>query len=189
MIFKIFNFRAFIGLFFATLVWSQPSFAIKESELRIGAQGGNVNLLGDVGNSGQNGMGFGAVVDYAVTEEILFEVGYLTSAHESVNHTDLSLGINLNLNNYDVAYGYVSGGASFLSNSFSNPSITGSAFGVYVGGGFDFELGRNFVTGIQLKHQKAFEATKSVSGVAVKTVQDSTTVLLRFMFTFGGDGW
>lgn len=180
-----------IGLL--TLV-SQIAVAIDEGEFRAGIMGGHVGLIGDVGGDGRNALGVGALVGYAFTDEMFFNIGYMGSTHESVKHRDISVGVDFYFNSYDLAYLYGAGGVSFLHNDIDPPTgaTTGAsadAFGLYLGAGADFELGTALLAGLQFRYQKAFEAesTINISGVPTKTkvVQDSVTVMLRALFRFG----
>src|SRR5262249_211139 len=63
-----------------TIILSEAAMA-EEGHHTIGAQAGNVGLAGDVGNAYQNSIGAGLFFDYAASDWIEMEVGWLNSHH------------------------------------------------------------------------------------------------------------
>jgi hypothetical protein len=172
--------RIFLILFI--LVLGQFTFAAEEGQIRLGAQGGHVGLMSDVGSSAGNAVGFGGVFNYAVTEEMMLELTYTTSSHTGLRHSDFGAGVNFYFNSYDAAYFYFAAGANFIGHELTAISKSASGFGLYGGFGVDFDLGKNFSSGLQGVYHKAFESKIDVSGVQVPVIQDYVTVMLRLLF-------
>lgn len=158
--------------------------AADKGDWRIGALAGQVSLLGDVGNDDPNGVGYGMTGGYYIDENLALEASYLSSKHTCVGHNDLSFGAEYYLGDYLAAYPSLSAGVSFLSNKIKTINSTGDAFAFYVGTGFDFEVSERFTVGLNARFQKAFEGKTQINGVNVTTVDDSMTVMLRFLYRF-----
>lgn len=189
-----------LALTFLTLLsLSEYSGATMEGAVRLGVQAGQVGLLSDVGSfsGSSNNLGAGVLVGYSATDDMVFEIGYLSSNHSNVAHQEVNLGLDYYLGSYNALYPQLIAGASFIGNTLTDTSPSGNnakvgsnAFGLYFGGGVDFELGQHMAMGLQAMYTKAFESTVVLpSGPSVKGVQDSFTVLLRLMYQFGGTSW
>lgn len=164
------------------LVLGHVSFAAEEGQIRLGGQAGHVGLHGDVGTSAGNAVGAGGIFNYAVTDEMMLELTYNTSSHKDLKHNDIGAGINFFFNSYDMAYFYLAAGANFITHDLTTISKSATGFGLYGGLGVDFDLGRNFSTGLQAIYHNAFDASVDVGGTSVKAIQSYTTVMLRLLF-------
>lgn len=170
--------------FLLALLLNQPVFAMDEGDIRLGVLGGNNSLLSSVGNGGDNVLSTGAIVAYQMLDDIVFNLTYLTSNHTNigVKHSNLSLGLDYYTGGDGTIAFYVSGGAALLNNKRTNATYDGSAMGVFVGGGMDFQVNSKFLFGLKARYNKAFE-TAAADGT--KTVQDSVDVLAAVQFVLG----
>ncbi len=180
-------------LVLSSLGFSTRAFAVDEGDVRLGVMAGHVGLMGDVASGRSNSLGYGAVFGYASSDQMIFELGYLQSAHDNLTHSEMLVGLNYYLGSYDALYPQITGGVSFLSNKFRdttnpipNTDISSNGFGLYFGGGIDFEMGSHLLAGIQGRYNKAFDTTVTLAnGSSVKAIQDNITVMLRVIFTLG----
>jgi hypothetical protein len=165
------------------LVFTHVSFAAEEGQIRFGAQAGNVAPMKDQAAAG-NAVGGGAIFNYAVSDEMMFELTYNTSSHTGLKHSDFGAGLNFFVNSYDAAYFYVSAGANFINRELTAVSKTSTGFGVYAGLGVDFDLGKNFSTGIQALYHEAFDTSVDIGTppVSTKIIQSYTSIMLRLLF-------
>ncbi len=168
------------------ILGSAPLAFADLGDWRLGALAGQMSLMGDVSKEDPNGVAYGVTAGYFVEDHIVLESMFLSSSHTTVNHTDLSFGADYYLGDYITAYPSLSAGVSFLANKIKSVGITGDAFALYAGGGFDFEISEFLTAGIQARYQKAFEGRTRINGVDVTTVDDTFSVLLRFLYRFDG---
>lgn len=186
--------RLILTVLAAALLVPSTGFSFTKGTWRIGALAGQVGLQGDVGratigaNAGKtdpNSTGFGLTAGSFVDESLAFEGSVVMSSHDNADHTNVSFGGNYYFGDYVAAYPNVVGGVSFLSNKIKDTNVSGDGFGVYLGGGFDFELSPALTIGIQLRYTKAFqESTASANSVSIATADDTFMVLLRALYTF-----
>jgi len=174
----------FAILIFA-LFFTQTSYAdISEGQIRLGVTGGHIGLLNDVGDRAGNALGFGGFANYAVSNEMQFELGYLASSHNNLRHSEVSAGVNLFFNSYDAAYFAALMGVNFVGHDVNYARASSSGMALYAGLGVDFELGKNFGAGLYAKYHYAFETsvTDATSRQTVKAIQHWVSVLARVMF-------
>ncbi len=174
------------GLLLFILCSAQQQASADLGDWRLGGLAGQVSLLGNVSTADPNGVAYGVSAGYFVEDHIALESMFLSSSHTNVNHTALSFGADYYLGDYITAYPSLSAGVSFLANKIKSAEITGDAFALYLGGGFDFEISEFLTAGIQARFQKAFEGKTRINGVDVTTVDDTFSVLLRFLYRFDG---
>ncbi len=160
------------------------SVAQPEGTFRLGVVAGQVGLLGDVGNQDSNSIGFGVTGGLYLRDDLALEANFVSSQHTDVDHNELAFGANYYLGDYTYAYPNLAAGVSFISNKIKAANLTGDGFGLYVGGGWDFELTSRITAGLQARYTLAFEGKSRVNNVDVTTVDDSVSVLLRFMYRF-----
>ncbi|MDZ4661186.1 MAG: hypothetical protein SGJ18_06150 [Pseudomonadota bacterium] len=178
--------------------------AIDQGDFRLSGLVGNTSLLGDVGNGGQNAIGYGGGFSYLIADDMAFNILYSESSHKNdVNHSDLSLGVDYYTGGDDIMAIYISGGLGFLSNKIeavkvaaltgssvaSVSDVTGSGMAIFLGTGVDFAVGKAMNFGMRFKYNKAFEATETVNNVEIKTMQDSVDVLAVISFVMPSKGW
>ncbi len=168
----------------ALLVSVSPASAKGNGTFRLGLLAGQVSLLGDVADADANSVGMGVTGGLYTAENLALEAAYLASSHTDVNHNEVSVGANYYLGDYRAAYPNLSAGVAFISNKIKAAGITGDGFGLYAGGGWDFELTAKLTVGLQARYNLAFEGKTRVNGVDVTTVDDSVTVLLRLLYAF-----
>ncbi len=157
---------------------------INEGDVRLGLTAGHIGLLSDVGDRAGNSLGFGGFANYTITNEMQFELGYLTSSHNNLNHREINAGVNLFFNSYDAAYFAALMGVDFVGHDVNYAGATSSGMALYGGVGVDFELNKNFGAGLYAKYHYAFETsvTDSTSRNSVKAIQHWVSVLVRLMY-------
>lgn len=165
--------------------------AFEEGRYQLGVMGGNVSLQGDVGRNQSNALGVGVLAGVFVRDSLAFNLSYLKSTHEGVDHSEVAAGVDGYLGSNNGILPFLSGGFVFASNSWNNAGthISGDAFGLYAGVGVDFDLNKNLRAGVNFKHNFMFDAEKTYSGTKVKTVEDNSTVMARLVFAFGESSW
>lgn len=173
-----------LALVFALVM---PAQAAEIGDWRLGVQAGQVGLQGDVGNDDENSVGFGITGGTYLREDLVFEADFLSSSHTGVDHHQLSFGGNWYFGDYVAAYPNIAAGVSFVSNKIKSIDQTGEGFGVYLGGGFDFEITPRITTGIHLRYLKAFEGKTVIAGQEYTTVDDVAMVLLKIVYYFGSE--
>jgi|GEM_PF-4624837 len=164
---------------------SLQTHALERGTLRVAALAGQVGLFGDPGNSGANALGLAGSAGFQVSEPLALELRYLGSNYSDVNHRDLSVGAEYAFADFESGFPHVQAGMSFIQNEFKKGAITGSAAGIYIGGGLDFELARNLQIGPEVRYVKAFTTHQQVSGVDQDTVSDNYSVMLRISYLIG----
>ncbi|MEQ1875843.1 MAG: outer membrane beta-barrel protein [Bdellovibrionia bacterium] len=173
-----------IFFFLFVLLLGHFSLAAEEGQIRFGGQAGNVGPADKVnGTDVGNAMGAGAIFNFAVTDEMMLEIAYTGSNHNHLKHTNLGAGINFFFNSYDPAYFYLSAGADFNNHVVEIPAGDKSAtgFGLYAGLGVDFDLGKNFSTGLQAIYHNSFGSNIDFPP-SVNVIPNYTTVMLRLLF-------
>lgn len=171
----------------ASLLFPNVSRSADEGQFRLGAQAGHVGLLNDVGSKVSNGIGLGAFAGYHASSDMMLDIGYLSSKHDDLKHSEVNIGMGYYVGGYDMLYPHLLAGVVFANNSFVDDSlqsakvdVTSSAFGLYAGMGFDFEIGRNLNMGLVVRYNKLFETSVRLgSGVTRAAVQDNVLVLFR----------
>ncbi|MBX9766435.1 MAG: porin family protein [Bdellovibrionales bacterium] len=161
--------------------------AADEGQFRLGAQAGHVGLLNDVGSRVSNGIGLGAFAGYHASSDMMLDLGYLTSKHDDLKHSEVNIGMGYYVGGYDMLYPHILAGVVFANNSFVDDSlplsrvdVTSSAFGLYAGMGFDFEIGKNLNMGLVLRYNKLFETSvRLAAGSTRAAVQDNVLALFR----------
>jgi len=179
----------FFCIVLLSLLAGTSSHAIDQGDMRLSVLGGNIALLGDVTSGGQNKIGFGGSFSYLVSDDMAFDIGYVSSSHTNVSHSNVTLGVDYYTGGDETNVFYVSGGIGFINNKLETPAITGSGMSLYLGGGVDFQIRKNFLFGLQFKYNKAFEATDTVAGQEIKTVQDTIMVLAKLAFVLPSETW
>lgn len=160
-------------------------YAFTTGDLRAGLSLGRVGLLQDVGNRSGNASGLGGQFNYANSEDLMFEIGYLKSAHKELNHTEVPMGFNYYFSEWQFFKFYLSLGVCYISNVLTDDTIdlTSSGFGAYGGGGFDIYVIPHLVTGLQTRYVKGFEQTVQRSnGEKVASLQDNFTLMFRVSY-------
>ncbi len=190
----LFHLALLLGLIALLFMFIPKAQAADEGQFMVGALGGNVSLLGDVGEEGGNDLGYGGLLGYAVRDDILANIQYIRSEHKDLSHSEISAGADVLVGLIDPAYTYVSFGVTLVSNEvdFTLPSlikekVSSEAFGVYFGGGVDFEITKNLMLGLQGRYNYVFETEEEVNGLSQKIVESNITILARLTFFFGNE--
>jgi opacity protein-like surface antigen len=180
---------AIASLILSALVLNTPhaAQASEPGTFRLGLVGGQVGLLGDPGTGGANSVGYGASAGYRLDDRVALEIQYVASSHSQVHHRNLGIGGDYYLGDYEKAYPHISAGMSFITNRFKVDDRVSDAAALYLGGGLEFELQRNLTLGPQFRYHKAFETKATVDNQEIKAVQDSYTLLIRLLYSFGRD--
>lgn len=178
--------RLLIVLFLLT---GANAFAIEEGRFDLGVMGGHVGLLEDVGDIAGDSLGYGATLGVYAVDGLRIGVGYLMSDHDELKHSELFAGADIYLAGAEAIHPYISAGASLLTNDFEATDVSESAFGLYAGGGVDFEVSSGLMLGLQGRYQFAFDAETEYAGESYPVVQDSVTVMARLLFLFGKSSW
>ncbi len=182
--------KTWLGLILLCLPLS--ALGANEGQFLVGVLGGNVTLTGDVGDAGGNGLGYGAGLGYAVRDDIIAQFQYIQSDHDRVQHQEISAGADIRVSGFDAAVTFVSAGVVLASNevdfdlqNLTTETVSSDAFGIYFGGGLDFELSKNFEVGLQARYNYVFETEEEVSGMQSKIVESNFSVLARLQIYFG----
>lgn len=171
----------------------------EEGRHTLGAQAGQVGLLGDVGTTYGNALGYGVFFDYAASDWLELELNFLASKHSSNN---LNLSQNAyaaymiyNIDQLDAFVPYLKLGAEFVSHTQDLAGNTGtfssgqfnSGFGLDVGAGGKFILGSNVSAGLDLTYHSVFDvsSTPPLATASQKVIQSYYTVMFRLGFEFG----
>lgn len=181
----------------ALVLGYSQAHAFEEGQVQLGLLGGNVTLLKDVGDSGSNALGYGVMAGVYSRDDLSFNLAYLMSDHDAVKHNEVNMGVDYYFNSFDGGAPFLSGGIVLSNNRMTIPQsvslnageVSSSAFGLYAGGGVDFQLNSNIRAGVAAKYNFVFDADKNYGGTEFKTVQDNFTVLARIMFAFGKSTW
>jgi opacity protein-like surface antigen len=179
MVFK----RLLILILTVTPLLSIQAHAADSGQFHLGVSAGQVGLFNDPGADGANGLGAGLSVGYMLDSSFELELQYLASSHTNIDHSDISVGANYYLSDYEHAYPHISAGMTFLTNHFKGQGASGTAAGLFLGGGLGFELSRDWTLGPEVRYQKAFESHGHVGGLDQITVGDSYMILLRLSWT------
>ena len=176
-------------LLFLSLVFSPLAYGLDEGDFRLGVSAGNVTLTGDAGTEFGNALGYGIHAGYAATDVMFFDLTYNQSRHNDLDRSTVDIGVNYYTGSYDALLWNLSAGGSFINHKFelidlSDATYTSDAFALYFGGGGDFAVGDNFMTGLQLRYYKAFATRVTVNGEDFNAIQDSLSVVLRLFYTF-----
>jgi hypothetical protein len=163
------------------------SFLAADHDWRFGAQLGQVSLLNGAAQGDENSFGWGGTAGVFLNKKLVLEADYLSSRHNSVDHSHLAFGANYYLGEYDWGLPNLSAGISFISNEFGNIGASGDGIGPYIGGGVDLAIRQNLSVGLQLRYQKISEGKTTINGVDYTTTGDIASAVLRVMLVFGGE--
>ena len=127
-----------------------------------------------------------------VSNDLLFNFQYHRVDLGQVKHSALTVGGDFYLMGPDATAPFLSAGLGLLTNKVDFGLIgaqrmetEAQAFSLYIGGGFDFQLSRAMTFGLQARYNFVFEAKETVGGTPRAMVQDTYSVLARWMYTFG----
>lgn len=174
---------------FVTILFTQTNVfaAGGEGALRLGVVAGHVGLLKDVGAASGNAVGIGGYLGYNASDDMTLDITYTSSGHTNLNHTSFTLGVSYTIAVYDQLHTFLSGGVDFTQHNMTNYNLTSNGFGLYFGGGVDFEVGPKFLLGLQALYHNMFDTTVNPSGVGErKAIQDYATVMVRAAYLLGG---
>ncbi len=161
--------------------------ALNTGDMRLGIQAGQVGLLQDVGGRSGNAVGFGAFFNFAASEDLMFEIGYLSSQHTRLSHSEVPIGINYYFENSEKLAYQALAGATFISHSLQEHPVdlSSSGFGLYIGAGLDLDVSNSLKSGVQLRYVKGFEQTVQLAtGERIASIQDHYTLMLRLAYEF-----
>jgi hypothetical protein len=171
---------------FASFYLPLESFLAADNDWRFGAQLGQVSLLNDASQGDESSFGMGGSAGVFVNKYLVLEADYLSSKHNSVSHSHLSLGANWYYGEYTWGLPNVSAGISFVSNEFSI-GASGDGIGPYIGGGVDLAISQKVMIGLQLRYQKISEGKTTINNVSYTTSGDVASAVLRVLLTFGSE--
>jgi opacity protein-like surface antigen len=175
-----------------------PLAMAEEGKHVIGVQAGHVGQQGNtVGPMYGNGLGYGVFFNYAGSDFLEFQMGFLSSRHTrdglELSQHALSAAAQYNIDQLDIFVPYAKGGAEFVfhNQSLQHPQgwkqeVSPMAFGLLVGIGTQLLVSQNFMTGLDITYHPVFDASSSVGGVNYATVQSYLTVLVQFGYRLGG---
>lgn len=169
-----------LALFF----FVSSSQAFETGSLRFGLEAGQITLLQDLGKRSGSATGLGIFGSYASDENVVFEVAFLKSEHTKLRHIEVPVGFHYYFTQ-SLIQPYATAGLVFISNVLdeSPVELSSSGFGVYLGGGADYEVIEHGFVGLQLRYVKGFEQTVQLSdGSRFSSLQDNTDLLLRLMW-------
>jgi len=174
----------FVVVALASVVAGSHASALTESVWRVGLLAGQIGLLDNVGQRDPNSVGYGLTAGYLITDDLVFESSYVRSSHDDVSHHEVSFGANYYVGDYVAAYPNLAAGVTFIRNRLTDIAISADGVGFYFGGGWDFEITPVVLTGIQARYLATVESKTNVRGREFSTVDDSFSVLLRFIYRF-----
>lgn len=172
-----------LALVAALLIISTNAFAEGPTadKFTLGAVVGNVALSEDAGQS-KNAIGVGGVFGYSIEDELSFEMMYMQSSHDDLDHSDINLGVQYYFNSYEPFYFGLTGGVAFVTNEVG--TVDDTAFGLFIGAGADVFTKRNLMIGLQARYYSMFGSDVTVGSSKVTLVDDFTTVMARVLFQF-----
>ena len=175
----------FLFTFMAVVALSPNVFAEGPTadKFKLGAVVGNVALSEDAGES-KNAIGIGGVFGYSIEDELSFELTYMESSHDDLDHKDFSLGVQYYFNSYEPFYYGLTGGVAFVTNEVG--TVDDTAFGLFIGAGADVFTKRSLVIGLQARYYSMFGSDVDLGGSVgrVTLVDNYYTVLARILFQF-----
>ncbi len=192
--------KLLIKLIIFCAVISATQYALaEEGHHSIGIQGGQVLLSGDVASTYGNALGLGAFFNYAASDWLEFQLGWLNSKHTTtangqnvaMTQNAFNADILYDIDQFDVFVPYVKGGVDLVTHSpqdvvGTTGNLSGqsySGFGLNLGIGGQFILGKNFFTGLDITYHSIFDVSTSAPGASsVKVLQSFTTVLVQMGF-------
>ncbi len=184
----------YLLIVFVLSVFSMSVFAEgpKTDTFKVGAVVGNIALSGYAGDSAnsssRNSIGVGGVLGYSIEDELSFELSYIQSSHDKVNHQDINLGVQYYFNSYEPFYYGFTGGVAFVTNEIEahsgNPSQEDTAFGLFIGAGADVFTKRSLIIGLQARYYKMFGSEVDYGGSKIELVDNHYTILARILFQF-----
>ena len=149
---------------------------------------GQVFLVGD---SAQYSDSLGSRLNYTygVSELMAFESALAYSSHSDGKFSQISLmtGVRMNLSIYDQMVPYIDAGIGFFRPSKQlneKSSFSSTLFGLYVGGGLDLKLSKEFFFGPSLQLQNAFGTSKETSEGTISLGGSSINFMARAGYTF-----
>lgn len=175
-------------LIIAITLFTMNAFAEgpKADTFKLGAVVGNVGLSEEIGNSSKNAIGVGGVFGYSIEDELAFELSYIQSSHDDIDHQDINLGVQYYFNSYEPFYYGLTGGVAFVTNEYSAGATSkdDTAFGLFIGIGADVFTKRNLIIGLQGRYYSMFGSKVDIGGTKYDLVDDYYTVLARILFQF-----
>ena len=149
---------------------------------------GQVFLVGDASRY-TDSLGMKLNYTYGVSELLDFESSLAYSSHSDGQYTQVNLlsGVRMNFANYDQMVPYMDAGVGFFHPSkeiSDNASFSATLFGLYVGGGLDLKLSREFFFGPNLQLQNAFGTSRETSAGRISLGGASMSFMARAGLTF-----
>lgn len=175
----------FLFTFISILALSPKAFSEgpQADTFKLGAVVGNVGMSDDITGTSKNAIGVGGVFGYSIEDELSFELMYMQSSHDDLDHSDFNLGVQYYVNSYEPFYYGITGGVAFVTNEIGTYDDT--AFGLFIGAGADVFTKRALIIGLQARYYSMFGSDVDVGGAAKQTlVDDYYTVLARILFQF-----
>ncbi len=174
----------FLFTFISILALSPKAFSEgpQADTFKLGAVVGNVGLSDDTPNTSKNAIGVGGVFGYSIEDELSFELMYMQSSHDDLDHSDFNLGVQYYVNSYEPFYYGITGGVAFVTNEVG--SVDDTAFGLFIGAGADVFTKRSLIIGLQARYYSMFGSDIDIGGTKYTLVDDYYTVLARILFQF-----
>jgi hypothetical protein len=153
---------------------------------KLGAVVGNIGLTDSAYGSSKNGIGLGGIFGYSLEDELSFEMAFIQSSHDKLDHQDISLGVQYYFYSYEPFYYGLTGGVSFTTNEIDNGGVKtdDTAFGLFIGAGADVYTKRSLIVGLQARYYKMFGSEVNISGANYKLVDNYYAILARVLFQF-----
>ena len=175
--------RFIVGLFIVSA--TMQAHGIAENDFRFGVLAGNFMPQGALA-AGGNGIGYGLHFAYMFSDDLVYEMDFLSSSAGDLTHT----GLGINISNYYEAFRNIylsyTGGMTLILNSLTSGTDTAAANGVGLGGGagIDFDLSSQFVAGFQVRYYYGLPVKKQLSGSDVTVVDSFMTILSRIAYVY-----
>ncbi len=142
-----------------------------------------------MGSDYSDSIGMQGTYTYGVSRLLAFTSALGYSSHSNGQYSKLHLltGPRLNLARYDRIIPYVNGGLGFYRTSRElnrTNSLSGTMFGVHMGGGADLELTKETFFGAAMTYHQLFGSNKETSIGPVQIASNYLTFMAHVGYTF-----
>ena len=172
-------------LLISCLLFFNTAQAVAEGEFRTGLLAGDFSPMGGLSDAGHS-LGYGLHFGYMFTDDMVFEVDYLSSSSDDLSHTNLSILVNYYYSTHKSIYFNMVGGLALIQNSVktTTKTLSGDGVGIAFGGGLDFDLSQKFIAGFQLRYNFAMASTDDSVTPEITTVDSFMTLLARISYVY-----
>jgi opacity protein-like surface antigen len=142
-----------------------------------------------VGSEYEDSIGMQGTYTYGVSRLLAFStsLGYSSHSNGAFSKLALTVGPRLNLTTYDRIIPYITGGLGFHRSNRSLGevnSISGTMFGIALGGGADLQLTRETFFGAAMTYNQLFGTTKQTTIGPIDIASNYLTFMAHVGYTF-----